>query len=101
MKRYILSLIVLVILSSKADAQSRLDYTWDAGIKKVELTADEQKEPALYLKDYQFLEYTYTAGGELAIYQTVHRHVKINSDDAIQDSTRFTSRCTMLKRLSL
>lgn len=83
----LLAAAVLLLLPASIMAQFvRSTYNWSKEPQKVTLTELEQKEPAVYLKNYRFIEYAYTDAQEsdVAVYQTIHRHVRINSDDAIQ-----------------
>lgn len=86
MKKYLIALVTIFSFSTKLHAQvyEKSDYSWERDAKITELTDEEKKEPAVILKDYQFLEFNY-ASGKTGIYQTFHRRIRINSDEAIQN----------------
>lgn len=73
-----------LFLSFSASAQLVKNHDWSDSVEVTVLTEEEQKESAVYLKHYNFIEYAYGDNRELFSYHTIHRHVKINSDDAIQ-----------------
>ena len=80
-----LAVVTLLFFTQASAQRMRADYRWADTITVTALTEEEQKEPAVYLKHYNFIEYIASYNGESPVsYHTVHRHVKINSDEAIQ-----------------
>jgi hypothetical protein len=85
-KKSILFALLLITLQPSFAQFEKAGYSWAKDPEKITLTEAELKEPAIYLKNYRFIEYAYTDAEEreVAIYYTVHRHARINHDDAIQ-----------------
>ncbi|MEW6469326.1 MAG: DUF3857 domain-containing protein [Bacteroidota bacterium] len=59
-------------------------YDWEAEPKPHALSEKEKKENAIVFKDKRMIEYAYNSYGDLIIYVTVHKIVKLNTDKAIE-----------------
>jgi len=65
------------------------NYDWDEVRPRIQLTSDEESQPSLILKHYIGHEYTYDdQSQDLIFYETVHKIIRVNSDDAIQSNNK-------------
>lgn len=85
-KKNILFALLLIAIQPAFAQFEKQGYKWSKEPEKTVLTEIEAKEPAVYLKNYKFIEYAYTdeQEREVVVYYTIHKHVRINTDDAIQ-----------------
>ncbi|MGK7397206.1 MAG: DUF3857 domain-containing protein [Candidatus Cyclobacteriaceae bacterium M3_2C_046] len=61
-------------------------YDWQADRSRIEITEEEKQEAALILKQVQAYEYIYQEDHpDLILYALVHKIIRVNSDDAIQN----------------
>ncbi|MGB0839824.1 MAG: DUF3857 domain-containing protein, partial [Chitinophagales bacterium] len=69
------------------DAQSyfHADYDWEEEPSLSELLEEEAKESAIILKDKRLFEYAYNDKGELDAYETVHKIIRVNDDQAVEN----------------
>ncbi|MGB1243713.1 MAG: hypothetical protein ACPG49_14405, partial [Chitinophagales bacterium] len=84
-KKIIFSLILLFVsFAAMAQKYTHQDYDWAETPKLHELSEDEMKKSAVQLKDVRILEFVYSELGDLALYETKHKVVKVNEDKAIE-----------------
>ena len=94
MKKHLLLLacLVLPVLSIVGKAQFAAPefkkYDWEAEPKPHALSADEQKENTVILKDFRLNEFSYDAKGNLIMYVTRHKILKLNSDKSIEENNK-------------
>ncbi len=85
-----IALAALAFLSVKLFSQTLeyAKYDWDALPKPTVLSDQEKKENTIILKDKRIIEYAYNQKGELNLYMTRHRKIKVNSDKAIEENNK-------------
>lgn len=60
-------------------------YNWVEKRQINVISENDKKEEAIILKDKRVVEYTYNSKGEPEIYRLLHKIIRVNSDDAIQN----------------
>jgi hypothetical protein len=67
------------------DSLNYQKYDWQEERKMLSLNEDEKNLPIVFLKENIMYEYAYEDDGEkLVLYYTLHKIIKVNSDDAIE-----------------
>ena len=84
---FILLLSVKSLLSQNAAPEFK-KYDWVTDAKLHSLSAEELKENTIILKDYRLNEFTYDAKGNLMMYVTRHKILKLNSDKSIEENNK-------------
>lgn len=86
MSKKIIFPFILLFVSFAAMAQkyTHQDYDWAETPELHELSEDEMKKSAVQLKDVRILEFVYSELGDLNLYETKHKVVKVNEDKAIE-----------------
>lgn len=81
--------ISIAAVRAQADSTHRLpeymNYKWDSLPRLHTLTDSESKMSAVIIKDKMIIEYYYEKPGEISMYVTVHRIIRVNSSDAIDN----------------
>jgi hypothetical protein len=97
MKKIILLFLLPLSLSGQ-DIQYR--YTaWDAGFSYPGFTASELAEPFVILKDQRAAEYIFDESKELQKFESIHKRVLVNSDNAVNQFNKYRISLTNTKRL--
>lgn len=78
--KYAFTILIVLFSLGSLSAQSFSVETWKDSVVRVELTDEEKREPAVNLKNYKFIDYRVGT----TIFYTIHRHIKVNSDEAIE-----------------
>ena len=79
-------IIISFLCISVSNANDVIDYQWEENRERIDITSEEQKEPALILKNLQVYEYKYDEENEdLFLYNLVHKVIRVNNDDAIEN----------------
>ncbi len=75
----------LAPLIVKSDSYEHKDYNWVQNRERYPISADEELKTSISLKHLVAHEYLFEEdSGDLIVYNTVHRIIRVNSDDAIQ-----------------
>lgn len=82
-------LIVVVLLPFFATASEVNPYEWEKNRTRYKLSAEEQKLTELILKHHVQYEYRLEEN-DFVMYNTVHRIVFVNNDEAVQKHNRIT-----------
>jgi len=69
---------------SKAQNFEQKNYDWQVNPTSYSLSAWEQKESYIILKDKTIIEYIFDENDNLVVYETKHKIVKVNDDRAIE-----------------
>lgn len=81
--------VVLLLLPALAIAGEITPYEWEKNRVRYKLTPEEQKMSELILK--QHIQYEYSLeDDQFVMYNTVHRIVFVNNDEAVQKHNRIT-----------
>jgi len=64
------------------------EYTWDAKPLRHTLTAVEELENTVRIKDVKILEYSYNDAGALEMLHVIHRIIRVNNDAAVNDNNK-------------
>src|SRR5688500_7095045 len=63
-------------------------YDWEAEAKPHALTEKETKENEVVFRDKRLIEYMYNSQGELVMYVTRHKIIRLNTDKAIEENNK-------------
>ncbi len=85
MKQAVLSFLLLIVFHSWSQTYNYKTYDWDQEPAKVDLTAEEKKEPAIIIEETRNMEYIMNAANEMERYLFVHRTVYVNEEKAVED----------------
>jgi len=89
-KIFLLFLFFATAFVAKAQTQSKEyeKYDWEKDPKPHVLTESEAKENDLILKDLKIMEYAYNDKGELNLFETVHKIIRLNTDKSIEENNK-------------
>lgn len=97
MKKIILFLLFPLSLSGQ-DIQYR--YTaWDTGFSYPEFTESELSEPFVILKDHRATEYIFNENEDLMEFESIHKQVLVNSDNAVNRFNKYRISLTNTRNL--
>jgi hypothetical protein len=66
-----------------------INYTWNDNPELHKLTKNEKKKNLLFIKDQRIVEYEYDYNNdEVKEYYTIHKIIRVRSDDAVEQSNR-------------
>ena len=63
-------------------------YNWEAAPKGISIETLDQSEGQIILKDARIFEYAYEKSGDLIVYVTKHRKIKVFSDKGIENNNK-------------
>ncbi|HSY61132.1 MAG TPA: DUF3857 domain-containing protein, partial [Cytophaga sp.] len=64
------------------------DYSWEEKPVRLTLTAEEEAENTVRIKDVRILEYAYNDAGLLEMVQVIHKIIRVNNDAAVNDNNK-------------
>ncbi|HEY8399927.1 MAG TPA: DUF3857 domain-containing protein [Cytophagaceae bacterium] len=87
MRNLLIALLFVFTVSRYSMAQEfEYDfYDWTDDRKPFQLSDLENKEPAIFLKDLRAIEFAYDKDGNAICYYTLHKIIKVNTDESIQE----------------
>ncbi|MFK7904522.1 MAG: DUF3857 domain-containing protein, partial [Chitinophagales bacterium] len=84
-KKIIFSFVLFITsLTAMAQKYTHQDYDWEETPTLHELSEKDMKKAAIILKEVRILEFVYTDLGDLNLFETKHKIVKVNEDKAIE-----------------
>lgn len=63
-------------------------YTWEVKPVRHTLTASEELENTVRIKDVRILEYAYNDAGSLEMLYVIHKIIRVNNDAAVNDNNK-------------
>lgn len=63
-------------------------YTWESKPQRHILTAEEETENTVQIKDVRILEYAYSDAGLLEMIQVTHKIIRVNNDAAVNENNK-------------
>ncbi|QCK16797.1 DUF3857 domain-containing protein [Mangrovivirga cuniculi] len=81
------TLAILFLLSLSVLAQRPIGYDWQESRKPYKLSQEEEEEGVYLLKNHIQYEYVYE-NKELFLYQTLHKIIRVNNDEALNENNR-------------
>lgn len=75
------NLLAMSVLLSYADDPEK--YDWEKERKKYAISTEEEKAPAVILKDKRVIEYIFDDEKNLVVYKTLHKIILVNTSEAI------------------
>lgn len=92
MKKSLLLFIVIqsitIISFVRAEGVKYINYDWEATPSLYKLNAKEKELPEIILKDKRAIEFAYNEEGNLQEYKLIHKIIRVNSDESIQQNNR-------------
>jgi hypothetical protein len=93
MKKKIAALLMFVLpvitgVHAQISAPEFKKYDWEADPKPHPLSAEELKENTVILKDFRLNEFAYDIKGNLMMYVTRHKIIRLNSDKSIEENNK-------------
>jgi hypothetical protein len=85
---FTLLLFVATAATPQRISHEYLKYDWDTDPKLHELRGNETKEGTVILRDKRMHEFFYDIQGNLLLYTTHHRTIKVNSDKSIEENNK-------------
>jgi len=64
------------------------DYSWEVKPVRHTLTASEESENTVGLKDVRIIEYAYNDAGALEMLCVIHKIIRVNNDAAVNDNNK-------------
>ncbi len=84
-KKIIFSFVLFMTsLTSMAQKYTHQDYDWENEPTLHELSETDMEKAAIILKEVRILEFVYGELGDLNLFETKHKIVKVNEDKAIE-----------------
>lgn len=84
-KKIIFSFVLFFVsLASIAQEYTHQSYDWEAKPSLHELTESAAEKAAIVLKEARIMEFAYSEAGDLELYETKHKIVRVNDDKAIE-----------------
>lgn len=83
-----LCLLALCCTAVQAQQPFYKTYTWDASPKVTPADSLDMSEGQITLKDTRVFEYAYEKSGDLVVYVTKHRKIKVFSDKGIEENNK-------------
>ncbi len=82
-----LLLILMLTVSTAVEAHkyTHQSYNWEETPTLHSLTEEEMAASAIIIKDKRILEYTYGKEADLVLYETTHKIIRVNSDQAVEE----------------
>ena len=65
-----------------------IDYTWEKNPVRHKLTASEEQEKSVKIKDVHISEYAYSDAGSLEMIVVVHKIIRVNNDAAVNENNK-------------
>lgn len=85
MKKIIFPLVLLFLtFSAMAQKYTHKDYDWAANPELHQLSDEQKEKAAVIIKEARILEFAYSTDGDLNLFETKHKVVKVNEDKAIE-----------------
>lgn len=81
----ILFFLLLLACSGWTQSYEAKNYSWEENPTWQPLPEDELEEDAVVLQDHRIIEFAFSSQEQLVEYKTVHRKIRVNSDQAIED----------------
>lgn len=102
-KSFLLSLILsLQFVFAFAKDFEYEGYNWTDNRKINTISATDEKEQAIILKDKRAVEFVYNEKGEPEVYRLVHKIIRVNTDEAIENyNTVYISMQDVIKIVEL
>jgi hypothetical protein len=84
----ILLLFIPFFANAQNVAKQYESYDWEKDPHPHILSETETKENDIILKDVKLLEYAYSEKGDLNLYVTVHKIIRLNTDKSIEENNK-------------
>ena len=84
---YIVLSLLFISFFSSAKFEN-IDYTWEKNPVRHKLTASEEQEKSVKIKDVHISEYTYNDAGSLEMIVVVHKIIRVNNDAAVNENNK-------------
>jgi hypothetical protein len=88
MKTYFIILSFFFISFLSSGKFDNLDYNWEKNPVRHTLTADEEQEKTVRIKDVRILEYAYNDLGTLEMLHVIHKIIRVNNDAAVDENNK-------------
>jgi hypothetical protein len=88
MKKYFVMISLFFISLLSFGNFENENYSWEAKPVRHTLTAEEELENTVRLKDVRILEYAYNSAGALEMLHVIHKIIRVNNDAAVNDNNK-------------
>ena len=88
MKKYFVIISFLFISFLSLGNFENEAYSWEVKPVRHKLTASEEAENTVRIKDVRILEYAYNDAGALEMLHVIHKIIRVNNDAAVNDNNK-------------